>query len=275
MWATRIMHESRSHDSNSFITLTYNFEHYPADSSLSKRHFQLFMKRFRKAISPHQVKFFHCGEYSPKKTRPIGPFDPSQYQSEGQRPHYHAVIFGYDFPGKTLWSVRNDIRIYESDFLADIWGKGFCTVGDLTFESAAYVARYALKKINGPLEQKTDPITGLRPYERVCPVTGSITEVAKEHVSMSNGIGLEHYNNYTSDMYPRDYVVINGHQAKIPRYYDNKYDIENPDSMDEIKERRIAEMQRHAKDNTPARLAQREKVKQAQINMLKREAINE
>jgi hypothetical protein len=33
--------------------------------------------------------------------------------------------------------------------LAKCWGKGHCLVGDLTFESAAYVARYVVKKING------------------------------------------------------------------------------------------------------------------------------
>jgi len=273
MWATRIMHESRSHDLNSFITLTFDSEHYPPDSSLSKRHWQLFMKRFRKAIYPLRVKFFHCGEYSPKKTRPIGPFHPEEYQSEGQRPHYHAIIFGYDFPDKKLWSVRDDVSIYTSDFLADIWGQGFCTVGELTFESAAYVARYALKKVNGPLEQKPDKTTGLRPYERVCWYTGNITEVAKEHVTMSNGIGSDFYDQYKSDMLPRDYVIINGHQAKVPRYYDKKYDAENPDSMDEIKERRILSMRDHAKDNKPSRLEAREKVKKAQLSMLKREAI--
>jgi len=270
MWATRLMHESRSHEDTS---LTYRDSEMPL--SLSEKDFQHFMKRLRKRLSTigTRIKFFHCGEYSPKKTRPVGPFDPRFYQSEGQRPHYHAIIFGYDFPDKTLRSVRDDISIYTSDFLADVWGKGYCTVGDLTFESAAYVARYSLKKINGPLEQKPDPITGLCPYERTCPVTGEITEVAKERVSMSNGIGADFYDKYSSDMFPRDYVVINGHQAKTPRYYDNKYDIEEPEIMDTIKERRIVEMRRHAKDNTPDMLRQREAVKQAQLSMLKREGI--
>lgn len=274
MWATRIMHETKSYQDSIFITLTYNQEHYPEDNSLSLDHWQLFMKRLRKTTN-EKIKYFHCGEYSPKKTRPIGPFNPDYYMAEGQRPHYHAIIFNHTFSDKELWTMRNDIPLYTSIILDNLWGKGFATLGNVTFESAAYVARYALKKINGPLEQKIDEKTGLRPYERVCHYTGNITEVSKERVSMSNGIGKNFYNTYKSDMFPRDYVIINEHQAKVPRYYDKIYDVENPESMEEIKERRILSMRDHAKDNTPSRLAQREKVKQAQNNMLIRGLENE
>lgn len=169
--------------------------------------------------------------------------------------------------------MRDDIHIYHSDQLSNLWGKGFCTVGDLTFESAAYVARYALKKINGPLEQKPDPTTGLRPYERVHPLTLEILEVEKEFVSMSNGIGLDFYNSYTRDMYPRDKMIVNGFERRPPRYYDNKFDEEYPDLMDEIRDKRVARMRKHAHDNTPTRLATREKVKKAQLKMLKRDQL--
>ena len=104
MWATRCMHESRSYDQNSFITLTYEDQQMPENRSISLRDFQLFMKRFRKSIK-QKIKFFHCGEYSPKKTRPVGPFNPWEYIGEGERPHYHSIIFGYDFPDKTLFRL--------------------------------------------------------------------------------------------------------------------------------------------------------------------------
>jgi hypothetical protein len=274
-WATRCMHESRSYESNSFITLTYSDEHLPRDMSLSLSEFQRFAKRLRKRLEPERIKIFHCGEYSPKRSKFIVPgttVDPSN-ATEGQRPHYHAIIFGHDFPDKELWSVRNDICVYSSDTLADIWGKGFCTVGDLTFESAAYVARYTVKKLNGARAEKIDETTGLRPYERTCPITGEIREVAKEYATMSNGIGMDHYHRYTSDIYPADHVVINGHETRPPRYYDDLYAAQEPASMEEIKDRRIKQMELHAADNTPSRLREREKVKMAQLQMLKREEV--
>lgn len=245
----------------------------PASRSVSKRPLQLFFKRLRNEIRPIKIKYLACGEYSPKKTRPIGPFNPWEFIGEGERPHYHACIFGYDFPDKELWSVRDGISIYTSDRLTNIWGSGHCTTGDLTFESAAYVARYSLKKINGNLAKKPDPITGLLPYERVCPVTGDIIEVEKERFQMSNGIGKDFYNQFRSDMYPRDTMVINGYERKPPRYYDNLYDAEEPAQLEAIKNKRIEEYKKHSADNTPARLEAREKVKLAQIAMLKREEI--
>lgn len=242
--------------------------------SLSVKEFQRFMYRFRKAVKPTRIKYFHCGEYSPRRPKFIAPTNVHpDTVPDGLRPHYHACIFGFSFPDKELWSVRDDIAIYSSDFLSDLWGKGFCTVGDLTYESAAYVARYSLKKINGKAKDIPDRATGLLPYERVCGVTGNIIEVAQEHVTMSNGIGLEFYNEYRSDMYPRDSVVINGHEVRPPRYYDELYKLEEPELMEEIKEKRIQEMARHVADNTPDRLRERERVKQAQLKMLKREDI--
>ena len=246
----------------------------PLPPSVSKRPLQLFMKRLRKLVSQNRgtkIKYFACGEYSPKKTRPIGPFDPFEFLGEGQRPHYHAIIFGFDFPDKKLWSVRNGNRVYTSDILTDLWGKGHCTVGAFSYESAAYVARYSLKKINGKAAEKPDPITGLLPYERVCPVTGSITEVERERVQMSNGIGKAHFEKFTQDIYPADRVVVNGYERRPPRYYDNLYDAENSDQLEAIKDRRVEALAEHAADFMPARLREREKVKLAQLKMLKRD----
>lgn len=216
---------------------------------------------------------FYCGEYSPKRPKLVGPSHVHpDLIPDGQRPHYHAIIFGHSFPDAELWSVRDDIRIYTSDYLADLWGKGFVTIGDVTFESAAYVARYSLKKINGKKRDQVDQ-NGLRPYDRVCPYTGEIKEVAAEFAYMSNGIGSQFYERYRSDMYPHDHVVINGFERRPPRYYDEKYDSEFPESMEQIKEKRVDRMSDHAHDNTRSRLAAREKVKQAQLAMLKREEI--
>lgn len=260
MWAIRCVHEAKDHDQNCFITLTYNSENLPRTNSLVKKHFQDFMKRFRKTIEPQKIKFYMCGEYGDLE----------------KRPHYHACIFGYDLPDKELWSVRDDIPLYTSDLLSDIWGKGFVTIGDVTFESAAYVARYIMKKVNGDLAEKIDEKTGLKHYERCHLDTGEIIEVIPEYTTMSrggrkqgsHGIGYSWFNRYRSDVYPNDSVVINGHENRPPRYYDNLFEIQNPDEMERIKEKRIRTMREHIWNNTPERLQVREKVKQAQLSQL-------
>lgn len=272
-WATRCMHESKFHHENSFITLTYEDENLPADMSVSLRAFQLFMKRLRKQTKK-KLKVFHCGEYSPPRPRHIpGSTAHPDTVPDGLRPHYHAIIFGFSFPDKKLWSVRNDIPVYTSDFLADLWKEGFSTVGDVTFESAAYVARYTVKKLNGKMAEIPNKKTGLKHYERVCPITGNITEVAPEYATMSNGIGKEFAKKYISDLYPGDHVVINGHETRPPRYYDEIFEKMEPATMAAIRDRRCKAMQEHTADNTPARLRQREKVKLAQLKMLKRDEV--
>jgi hypothetical protein len=93
-WAIRCVHEASLHEHNSFITLTYNDENLPADGSLDVRHWQLFMKRLRKRHGSG-IRYFHCGEYG----------------SKHRRPHYHACLFGLDFPDKKLWMMRNGIPL--------------------------------------------------------------------------------------------------------------------------------------------------------------------
>jgi hypothetical protein len=150
-WAIRCVHEAYGHEDNAFITLTYAPEHLPHDVSLNISHFQKFMKRLRKAISPKLVRFFHCGEYG----------------ELNQRPHYHACLFGYDFPDKVLYTIRDECRLYRSPMLEKLWPMGFATVGDVTFESAAYVARYITKKL--PAISPKNTITGVSPNIQPCP----------------------------------------------------------------------------------------------------------
>lgn len=131
-WAIRCMHESTLHDQSCFITLTYSDDNLPEHGTLILRDFQLFMKRLRFEFSNVKIRFYHCGEYGEK----FG------------RPHYHALLFGIDFEAdRTLYSQsKQGSKLYVSDTLNKLWNKGFATIGNITFESAAYVARYVVKK---------------------------------------------------------------------------------------------------------------------------------
>lgn len=242
-WAMRCVHEAYGHDDNAFITLTYAPEHVPPDGSLIKNHFQKFMKRLRKAISPKLVRFFHCGEYG----------------ENNKRPHYHACLFGYDFPDKILYTIRDECRLYRSPMLEKLWPFGFATVGDVTFESAAYVARYITKKITGDLAEKH--YQGRQP----------------EYTTMSRrpGIGKLWYENFKGDVFPCDNVVIRGKVMKPPRYYDKQLELSDVQLFAKIKIDRKAKALQNAADNTTARLAVKETCKLAQFQQLKRGLENE
>ena len=200
-WAIRIVHEAQMHDQNCFITLTFDQAHLEKRSnplSLDVSEYQKFMKRLRKRFG-NNIRFFHCGEYG----------------ELNKRPHYHAVIFGMDFKDKVLWSNRDGNKLYTSETLQELWPYGFSTIGDVTFQSAAYVARYIMKKHKG--EGAEDH------YTRWCPTTGEGIPVEPEYCTMSRkpGIGHNWLMKYKADVYPHDYVVINGHKVKPPRYYDS------------------------------------------------------
>nr|UXQ88015.1 MAG: replication initiation protein [Microvirus sp.] len=241
-WAIRCMHEAQMHQENCFITLTYNEENVPHDGSLIPHHFQNFMKRLRKKHE-HQIKYYMCGEYGP---------------SVGARPHYHALLFNHDFYDGTLYSDTEGILTYDSPALEAIWGKGFVTVGELTIESAAYVARYCLKKING---EKANAH-----YESVCPTTGEIRQLQPEYSNMSrggsrkgsSGLSSAWYDQFNQDIFPYDTTIHKGHRVPTPRYYDNLLRSSDQATYDLVKSSRKNRALKHAKDNTPDRLRQRE-----------------
>jgi hypothetical protein len=217
-WAIRIVHEASMHEENCFITLTFDQANLEARSnpmSLDVSEYQRFMKRLRKRFGKN-IRFFHCGEYG----------------DQNKRPHYHAIIFGMDFKDKILFTQRDGNKLYTSAALSELWPYGFSTIGEVTFQSAAYVARYIMKKHKG--EGAEDH------YTRWCPETGEGTPVDPEYCTMSRkpGIGKTWLEKYKSDVYPHDYVVINGHKVKPPRYYDN---LLSEEELAELKAKRAEE----------------------------------
>ena len=136
-WAVRCVHEALLHDKNCFITLTFNDDNLNEKGSLVKRDFVLFMKKLRKKFGSG-IRFFHCGEYG----------------SQFQRPHHHAILFGFDFPDKVFWKLKNGHLLYRSSSLEKLWPYGFSSIGECNFETCAYVARYVLKKVNGDMAEE-------------------------------------------------------------------------------------------------------------------------
>lgn len=131
VWITRAILESYCHDANRnfFVTLTYDAEHAPVDGQLSKRDFQLFIKRLRKECG--SLRYFACGEYGKRS----------------YRPHYHAILYGFT-------GTKEDIE--------RCWGQGFIFVGSVTPASCAYVAKYISKRYDPDWRQKLES-TGRTP----------------------------------------------------------------------------------------------------------------
>jgi len=252
MWAVRAMHEAQIKEDNAFITLTYNDENLPHDGSLIPNHTRQFIKRLRRRMGP--LRYLLCGEYG---------------EGVGHRPHYHALIFGQDFKDKEIFAENEGILTYTSEILSDVWNKGFVTTADLTIESAAYVARYNLKKVNA---SQTSQDKYHAHYERVCETTGEIRQLHKEyaHMSTNPGIARDWYNKYNSDIFPYDTTIHNGKRVKTPRYYENLLRSADPETFEEIKAERRRRAALHAENNTPVRLRVREKVKKASIKNLTR-----
>ena len=247
-WATRCVHEASLHENNSFITLTYNNENLPEDRSLHKKDFQDFMKRLRKKFHNKKIRYYHCGEYGEKNFRP----------------HYHAIIFGLEFKDQELFTVTNGEKLYTSATLEKLWPFGFSTIGSVTFESAAYVARYVMKKVNGEAAKNH--------YERVDSDTGEIYSLVPEYNTMSRrpGIAAAWFDKYKDDVYPSDNIHLRGKTLKPPKFYDKMYEHLEPEEMEKIKMARMKGMSKHADDNTADRLAAKEVVKKAQLNKLVR-----
>lgn len=254
MWAARIVHEAHEWDHNCFITLTYSDEHLPADGSLDKKHFQKFMKRLRKHFRPKKIRYYHCGEYG----------------GENDRPHYHACLFNLDFADKELWTVHNDNPLYTSPTLEKLWPFGFVTIGALTYQSAAYAARYCLKKITGNLADEH--------YKRfLIDEDGCIEReywLQPEYTTMSRrpGIGRNFYDRYKSDFFPSDETPIPGEGVRktTPRYYEQILRDEDPDAYETIKNLRQAFREAHGDEYSPERLMAKYKVKKAQVGQLTR-----
>lgn len=175
------------------------------------------------------------------------------------------MLFGISFADQTLFKKSRDgSNLYTSELLQRLWPAGFCTVGTVTFESAAYVARYMVEKITGDAAEKH--------YEKIDPETGEVHRLLPEYTTMSlkPAIAKGWFERFGSDVYPSDSVVLRGREMKPPKFYDRLLELDDPEAHAQLKARRMEEALLRQGDSTTARLRVRETVKLAQIENLKR-----
>lgn len=211
-WAIRIMHQAQVSKGAWFATLTYDPHHIPGPErdddppvprgSLYPRDLQLSLKRLRRRLAalepPETLRFYGCGEYGGRT----------------ERPHYHAVLLGPVFRDRVVTGHRDGSDILDSPTLRSAWGLGLTEISPVTWKSASYVAGYVTEKVVARNQQNR--------YTRFDPEKGKLVQVEPEFSRMSRrpAIAREWIEKYWTDVYPRDFVVMNGTPFKPPRYYD-------------------------------------------------------
>ncbi|UDN67836.1 replication initiator protein [robinz microvirus RP_143] len=245
LWAMRVIHESKMHANNCFLTLTYDDKKLPKNGSLVKRDLQLFLKRLRKSLEPRKVRFYACAEYGSKTSRP----------------HYHVLIFGWSPDIRTRVSRPHNQSgnvLYNSVQVSSCWPLGHSLCGDLSHASALYVANYATKKFVGtPDEIKT--YYGDRQPEFAL-------------MSRRPGLGSTYVKKYASELVTHDTVIYNSKEMRFPRYYDLQMiaqSIVGVDHFEKLKSRRSR--YKFFKENLPDRRRTREKYAELTHNTFKKE----
>ena len=237
-WASRAMHEKRMHSDSAFLTLTYRDEaltRTPDGATLVKRDLQLFMKRLR-LERQSGLRYLACGEYGERT----------------KRPHYHMLLFNTCFPDMKYHKMSGEKKLYASAELDSLWKLGDCLIGEVEFESCAYVAGYVVKKITGELAASH--------YGARVP----------EFQVQSLGLGRSYYERYASEIHAHDTVVMRGHEVKVPRYYDYRRNKVDPDGVEALKKERRLRAMKFKADNTPARLRVKERFQELKRETFRR-----
>lgn len=262
-WADRCMLEMREHEHNWFLTLTYDEEHLPVEevfdpatgecfdfATLVKRDLQLFWKRLRKAVEPEKIRYYACGEYGDKTFRP----------------HYHAIVFGLKLDDLQHYKYDGRFNYYNSPLLRQTWQKGEVIVANACWESAAYVARYVMKKQKGNTKGVYDDLS-----------------IEPEFVTMSRkpGLSRNYFDVKGVELFDFDRIYLDtGSSSKEfvpPRYYKRLFDELDPEEARRRSEKRMevatARMLSKRKQTSVSYLDMleiEEKMKQKQIKTLKR-----
>ncbi len=180
---------------NCFLTLTHDESRPGYNNIFYYKEIQDFKKRLR--------NLFRVRVYDVKTRKPryhywkrIEVFNVHEYGKRGKK-HWHLIVFNHDFEDKVLYTVKNGIPLYKSDILEEVWGHGFCTVGDVSEASAMYQAQYMEKDFrNGH--------------------AGS----AKASDSQHSGIGRPYFFRNYRQILMLGYVPFDGKKLPVPRYFE-------------------------------------------------------
>lgn len=235
-WAQRCVLEGSLWEENWFLTLTYDEDHLPRhdeflDSKgrtwvdtencwngyLNDKDMTKFNKDIREYWRTHfnhtNIRFYYCGEYG----------------STTFRPHFHGIYFNLPILPSMLkyYKTTPDGNIlYTCPIIEKIWKKGYVVIGHMSWETAAYVARYVTKKWTGEMSDIHYGILGQTP--EFC------------RMSRMPGIARQYFEQHKEAIYKLDEIVMKVANEKTLsikpcKYFDQLYDIEYPEDMQRIK----------------------------------------
>lgn len=244
-WATRIVCECKKSEHNYFITLTYDDKHLPVaqniiykdkiwentgaiswfDGTLWEDHWDKFKKDLRNHLRNHKnqtgMQYYMCGEYG----------------ENTHRPHYHAILMNCPLDISQFYKFHIDDRFkmhWKTKELEELWPYGMIDVAEVEWSSAAYVARYCMKKLH------------TKNIEAYCE-EGKLPEF----VRMSRKIGRTYYEEHKDELYKNDEIVMktvkgNTGTRNLPKAWDKLFEAEHPEAMEMIKASRKKAAERAA-----------------------------
>lgn len=142
-WTHRILLEALEHKDNAFVTLTYDDDNLPKPDgipTLVPADLRNWLKRIRKSFAPRKLRFYAVGEYG----------------DESERPHFHAVLFGYPTCLRGATDLREGINTCCSvcSAVQKTWPFGAVHLGRVEPKSASYICGYVLKKMTTPTDMR-------------------------------------------------------------------------------------------------------------------------
>lgn len=231
--AIRAMHEASMHGNrNIFLTLTYkdplrstNLEELYVD-------FQEFMKRLLEYVNRNitipenriHIPFMVTGEYG----------------DENKRPHWHVLLFNYR-PDDEKSRRPNKLghTLHTSNTIDRLWGhndpeKAPSLYGEVTIDSAGYVARYAAKKL----------VHGKDQDHQFHP---------KHKTSIKHAIGKSWIEKYWKQTFENGYVTVYSVDEKpirtaIPRFYTDWLKKHHPEEFLRYERRILNDLKEKAKE---------------------------
>lgn len=214
-WATRCELEMRKYEHNYFVTLTYDDEHLHVtnginldtgeliiSNTLEPKDLTTFMKvlrtKWQRNYGEEGIRFYACGEYG----------------DAGGRAHYHIMLFNCNI--RDLVKHHQNKKgnwIYTSEMLEKAWGKGIVGITEASWDTAAYTARYMLKKQKGLNK------------ELHYTMHAQIPEFSR--MSRMPGIAAEWYHENRDKLWQTDEIILaKGRKVHTPKYYDELFDKE-------------------------------------------------
>lgn len=244
-WATRIMYECSQYEHNYFITFTYDDIHLPIperasygktvyinDGTWSGSLFPDDITRFINSLRKYFERKGHTG---------IKYFYAGEYGETTKRPHYHMILMNCPLDINQFHDFHVDERKklhWKSYEIENYWKEGMIDIGEVEFASAAYCARYCMKKLTNETDKSV--------YYR----QGKIPEFVR--MSRNPGIGTQYYEEHKDEIYKTDSVIAKNFHGdlitvKPPKAWDKKFKESHPDQWREIEKSRKACSERSRK----------------------------